>query len=141
MTLTSVRVADCSCPDTPHDGHHVFLAPTLDLDGGIRAEQAIFASKGDLDELMRLWLPIFVRYGAKDWDLCDEAGEPRPFDVEAILSDFAIARPVADKAADLYRDTVLAPFRTARQPRSPTTPTTPTTSRRATRSRKSSASQ
>lgn len=133
-TLTAVRVQDC--PHHP-DGHSVLLAPTLGLDGGIRAEQAIFASKGDLDELMRLWLPVFVRYGAKDWDLCDGQGNPRPFDVEVILEDFALARPVADKAADMYRDLVLAPFQTEQQTRSPTTSTAPTTSPRTTRTRKS----
>lgn len=131
--LIPVRVKDC--PHHP-DGHSVFLAPTLGLDGGIRAEQAIFASKGDLDELQRLWLPVFVRYGAKDWDLCRD-GEQIPFDLDAILDDFALARPVADAAADLYRDTVLAPFRARQQTRSPTTSTAGTTSRRRTRTPKS----
>lgn len=136
--LTAVRVKDC---DRHPDGHSVFLAPTLGLDGGIRAEQALFASKGDLDELMRLWLPIFVRYGAKSWDLCDEDGEPLPFDIDVLLEDFTLARPVADKAADLYREAILNPFRARQQTRSPTSPTTATTSPRSTRTRKSPASR
>lgn len=137
--LTKVPVP---CHNGHHpDGHSISLAPTLGLDGGIRAEQALFASSGDLDTLMQLWLPIFVRYGAKDWDLCDEDGNPRPFSVEAVLDDWRLARDVADKAADLYSTAITSPFQTRPQERSPTTPTAPTTSARSTRTRKSSDSQ
>lgn len=120
-----------------HDSHNVYLAPTLDLDGGILAEQAIYASKGDIDTLTRLWLPIFVRHGAKDWDLCDEAGDPTPFDLDALLADWPTVRAVADRASEVYQESIVAPFRERQQTRSPTTPTRATTSPRRTRIRKS----
>ena len=124
-----------------HDSHQVFLAPTLDLDGGILAEQAIFESKGDINALTRLWLPIFVRHGAKDWDLCDAEGNPTPFDLEALMADWPTVRAVADRASEVYQESIVAPFRERQQTRSPTTPTTPTTSPRPTRTRKSPASR
>lgn len=140
MSLTP-PVVSVPCKHGHHDSHQVFLAPTLGLDGGIRAEQALFASRGDQDELTRLWLPIFVRYGAKGWDLCDESGEPAPFDIDVILEDYTLARPVADKAGELYKDAIVAPFREKQQTRSPTTPTSATTSQRRTRTPKQPALQ
>jgi hypothetical protein len=128
--LTALTPVVVPCRYGHHDSHTVSIAPVLGIDGGIRAEQALFASKGDADELTRLWLPIFVRYGAKDWDLCDESGDPAPFDVETLLDDYTLARPVADKAGDLYKDAVLSPFLARQQTRSPTGPTRATTSRR-----------
>lgn len=129
-TLIPVRVRDCTCPETPHDGHHVLVAPTISLEGGIAAEQVMVkvlrtkplaAGSSKLAEaaheasmitaLTYAWAPVFVLHGAKDWDLCDEQGEPRDFDVEEVLGDYAMARLVADKCGDLgYGSAVLAPF-------------------------------
>lgn len=118
-TLAPVRVADCGCPDTPHDGHHVFVAPTISLDGGIEAEKVMlavatreFASQADRSNaLTYAWAPVFVRYGAKDWDLCDAEGVARDFDVEEVLGDYSMARLVAEKCGELgYGSAVLAPF-------------------------------
>lgn len=158
MTLTKVRVRDCACPDTPHEGHHVFLRPTISLEGGIEAEKAMFevARKYDVPNgkdgkpdirspeaqarsraLVYAWAPIFVEHGAVDWDLCDEQGEPIPFDVQAILDDYAIARLVADKASELgYGDAVMAPFQDQPATPSPSGPTPATTSQRRTRTRR-----
>lgn len=124
--LVPVRVTDCACPETPHDGHHVLVAPTISLEGGIAAEQAMLevAEKDLLTETERTraltyaWAPIFVQHGAKDWDLCDAEGEPRPFDLDEVLGDYSMARLVADKCGELgYGSAVLAPFQT--QPRVP----------------------
>jgi hypothetical protein len=127
MALTKVPVP---CLHGHHESHTVSLAPALSLEGGVAAEQALANSKGNSDELVRSWISIFVRYGAKDWDLCDESGDPAPFDVETLLDDYTLARPVADKAGDLYKDAVLSPFLARQQTRSPTGPTRATTSRR-----------
>jgi hypothetical protein len=138
MALTKVPVP---CLHGHHESHTVSLAPALSLEGGVAAEQALANSKGNSDELVRSWISIFVRYGAKDWDLCGESGEPIPFDMDALLGDYRLSRTVADAAADLYRESVTAPFQIEQQTRSPTGPTGPTTSRRSTRTRKPRASR
>jgi hypothetical protein len=123
----AVKVKDC--PEH-EEGHSVFLAPTLPLDGGITAEQDMFAALGDERLLTRLWLKTFVTYGATGWDLHDEEGAPLPFSVEAILADWSLARPVANRASELYADSVMNPFLNKPAGRSPTGRTRGTTSRR-----------
>lgn len=133
MPNIPVRVRDCTCPNTPHaeEGDIVFLAPTLPLDGGILAEQQFVATAtiGDGDQLTRLWLRTFVEHGAVGWNLLDERGADLPFDVETIIADWRLARPVADKASELYADAVTAPFEAIQNERSPTGRTRRTTSR------------
>jgi hypothetical protein len=140
MTLVSVRVRDCACPGTPHeeDGDVVFLTPTLSAVGGIAAEQDMSNAEGDHEALTRQWLITFVRYGATGWNLEDDDG-PRPFDVDDLLADWAIARPVAIRAGELYQAAVIAPFLPAPSKRSPTGRTRATTSRRPSPTRASSA--
>ena len=138
--LTPVRVRDCSCPDTPHEGHFVYISPTLSFAGGVLANQqalsqAVAVQRGETNQLQALWLETFVRYGAKDWDLCDEQGIPIPFDVELLLADYSLALPVAEKANDLgYGDAAMAPFlRTQVKPsRNGRTPATTSARRRRT---------
>lgn len=114
--LVPVRVRDCACPHTPHpDGDVVLLRPTLSLRGGIKAQQDIRSSIGAdglvvQDELVARWMETFVREGATGWNLLDEAGRPVPFDIAALLADFELAGPVADKADDLYGQAVLRPL-------------------------------
>lgn len=142
--LVPARVRDCACPGTPHadDGDVVYLSPTISLDGGIAAEQDLVKAAGDSDLLIRSWVKTFLRYEAKGWNLVDEAGEPVPFDLDALLADYALARPAADKAVDLYGDTVLNPLLERQQRgRSRTGPTTGTTSATPRRTRKSPASR
>jgi hypothetical protein len=123
----AVKVKDCPVHE---EGHSVFLAPTLPLEGGITAEQDLFAAAGDERLLTRLWLKTFVTYGATGWDLCDGEGNDLPFSVEAILADWSLARPVANRASELYADSVISPFLSKPAGRSPTGRTRATTSRR-----------
>lgn len=144
--LVIVKVRDCECPNHPHNGEGdwVALAPTLSLDGGMAAEQDIrdAAQIEDLIErgnaIQRRLVSTFVRHGAKAWNLLDEEGEPVPFDVDAILADYAIARPVAERADSLYQETLLRPFRYLLATRSPTGQTGATTSSTRRRTRKQS---
>lgn len=135
--LVPVRVVDCGCPDTPHEGHNVFVRPTISLEGGIAAEEAMlkvavreFASDGERTRaLTYAWAPVFVRHGAVDWDLRDEDGNPRPFDLEEVLGDYSMARLVADKCGELgYGSAVIAPFQNQPEKPSPTGRTRDTTS-------------
>jgi hypothetical protein len=74
-SLIEVRVRDCACPDAPHpDGDIVYLRPKIGLEGGIAAQQALAKADGDVEVLTRLWLSLFVRYGATGWNLRDETG-------------------------------------------------------------------
>ncbi len=143
QALFPVRVRDCACPGTPHeDGDTVSMTPTLDLEGGLIAEQQMLANYQDTPVLTRLWMDTFVRYGAKGWNLIDEQGEPVPFDVELILADYAIARPVANWASDRgWGNLVMAPFLQALDKQSPTGRTAATTSARPARTRSRSGSR
>ena len=144
--MEKVRVKDCPVHE---EGHSVLLHSTLPLEGGLAAQQvredvlnanppangkkrteAEIERVGQL--LSRKWFLVFVEFGAYDWDLCDGEGNPVPFDVSALLNDYALSHPVAERANDLYGEAVLAPFRQAPQARSPagstdaTTPADPT---------------
>jgi hypothetical protein len=109
-SLIEVRVRDCACPDAPHpDGDIVYLRPKIGLEGGIAAQQALAKADGDVEVLTRLWLSLFVRYGATGWNLRDEGGAV-PFDVDALLADYALSWAVAEKAEELYGDDVMRPL-------------------------------
>lgn len=96
MSGTRVRVRDCTCPGTPHEGHFVQLAETMPFRAGYLVERILVKSFGrDVDEVQAEITLTFIRHGAVDWDLCDDEGAARPFDVDALLADFTLARPVA----------------------------------------------
>lgn len=140
-----VRVRDCPTGLHNGEGDWVLLAPTLSLDGGLTAEddlRVVTAQYDDANErgmaLQRRWAGTFVRFGAKGWNLHDEEGNELPFEVDALLEDYGIARIVADRAADLYTESVLRPFQTLLAARSPTGATRATTSPRRARTPKSS---
>lgn len=138
----AVRVRDCACPDTPHtDGDVVYISDRISLDGGVAAEQDVAKANGDTDVLVRLWIKTFLTHEAKGWNLTDEAGEPVPFSLDALLSDYALARPAADAAVERYGETVLAPLLARQAQRSRTGPTPGTTSRTPRRTRAQSASR
>ena len=140
-----VRVRDCPTGLHNGEGDWVLLAPTLSLEGGLAAEQDLRDASSIRDDsargeaLQRRWLVTFVRYGARGWNFHDENGDDLPFDVQTLLDDYATAQPVADKAADLYTDSVLRPFLNRLAARSPTGQTSNTTSARPRRTRKPSA--
>lgn len=108
-----VRVRDCECPGTPHpDGDVVYLAPKLSLAGGLAASADISTALGNGTMLAELWLVTFVKHGAIGWNFLDEDGDPVPFDANVLLDDYELAMPIAEKADDLYGDTVARPFLT-----------------------------
>jgi hypothetical protein len=137
-----VRVRGCECPGSPHpDGDVVYLAPKLSLAGGLAASADISAALGNGTMLAQLWQVTFVRYGAIGWNWLDEDGDPVPFDVNVLLDDYDLASPVAEKADELYGDTVARPFLTRLKAisqrgrtASSTSPTSPSTTKRRARS-------
>ena len=110
MELVIVRARDCACPGTPHEeGDTVSLLAKLSLSGGLAAQADIIAAAGDGSTLAQRWLVTYVRHGAVAWNLVDDDG-PVPFDVDAILADYAFALPVADRADDLYSAAIIDPL-------------------------------
>lgn len=108
----SVRVRDCECPEKPHaeEGDVIYLAPKLSLAGGLQSTADIQKALGDGTFLAELWRVTFVKHGAVGWNFTDEDGDPVPFDVNVLLDDYELARELADKADDLYGETVARPF-------------------------------
>jgi hypothetical protein len=119
----AVRVRDCACPDAPHadTGDLVYLRPTLSLEGGIAAQQDLIASGGDPSDLTRRWLVTFVRYGVT-------GANYEPFTIGALLDDFDLAMPVAERADELYGEAVLRPLGVSRSASSRRGPTARSTS-------------
>lgn len=138
-----VRVSDCRCPETPHaDGDFVYLSPTVPLKMGLAADRVMASIRDKIAAGMPVTevevetedalVELFVRHGALDWNLQYVNGhgvpEPRPFDVNAVLADWSIARAVAEEADRLYGTTVMAPFQEAAQRLSQPGPTAVSTS-------------
>jgi hypothetical protein len=107
-----VRVRDCACPGQPHgeEGDIVFLAPTPSLACGLAAQADMVKAAGDGSFLAQLWQVTYLRHGAVAWNFLDARGKPLPFDVEAILADYSIAQPAAEKADELYGEAVMRPL-------------------------------
>lgn len=113
--LVPVRARDCACPGTPHEeGDIVFLLPKPSLALGLAWQYDISQAQNargevDANTVRQLWLQTYVRHGAVGWNLTDN-GKPVPFSIEALVSDFELAYPVADKADDLYSEVVMRPL-------------------------------
>jgi hypothetical protein len=112
-----VRLGYCPCEGTPHeDGDVVYLYPELSVSAGVRA-RSFFANGaiGDIpmDEvevrIAELWLEI----GVADWTFVYDDGSPIPVTHENIVRALPYAkggREVADKADDLYVESVTSPL-------------------------------
>lgn len=106
----AVRVRDCECPENPHeDGDVVYLAPKLSLAGGLQAQADIIEAAGNGGMLAASWQVTFVKHGATGWNFLDEDGEV-PFDVNVLLEDYGLSSPVAEKADELYGESVMRPL-------------------------------
>ncbi len=133
--LVAVRVREC--PDGSHpDGDTVWILLKLILEGGIAARQDVDAARTSSEGfdvfLIRRWMVTFCRFGAVSWNLHDTDGEEWPFDVERLLQDHDLAYPVADKADDLYRESVMRPLLETVRQTSPRGRAADSTSRRTT---------
>ena len=121
----AVRVADCGCPDTPHadDGHLVYLRAKLSLECGTQAQLDLNAHRDDINALLRAWTDTFVRYGVTGTNWME------PFDIDAIIEDYDLSNPVAEKANELYQESLLRPLGVSRPNSSSGGRTAPSTSR------------
>lgn len=104
----------CPCPGTPHpDGDTVTLRdkPTLMMGTtalGWAGQQASDGapSTGHISE-------VYLTDGILSWTFVEEDGSPKPVNDETLrwlLDDYALAYPVAEKAAEVYTDIIFAPL-------------------------------
>lgn len=115
--LVPVQLDYCPCEGKPHkDGDTIYLYPELSTPAGIRA-RAFFRdamtadmSRVDAEEaLAELWLTV----GVAEWTFLFDDGDPIPVTPENIVRALPYAkggRQVADKADDLYVESVTSPL-------------------------------
>ena len=94
----------------------------------LTADDSAFAQRvaAVANELLILrWVPVFIRHGAAGWNWIGNDGRPVPFDVDVLLGDYELGRPVADAAADQYSDALMRPLVAKLAMLSPRLPTEP----------------
>lgn len=142
MDTVTVHIA-CPCPPTEQgprhpDGDDVELRARLSLAGGIAVQSLLveqlkaIGKALDSAALSGLLAEGYLLSGVAAWTLVDADGKPLPVTPETIterlLSDFAVAEAIADKADDLYMEPVLLPLLRKLGMSSPATPTNGSTS-------------
>jgi hypothetical protein len=108
------------------------LRPKISLQGGIMAQQSILEAPPTMGAQTAGLIDAFLRNEIVAWSFVGEDGKPLPVtpeNVEAlILSDFTYAVPIADVAAELYTEAVIAPLRAGAAKSSSSTRTNGSTS-------------
>jgi hypothetical protein len=109
-----VDLGPCECPNTPHpEGDKAWLRPRLTAEGGLLA-QAIVATATDPRETYAALGFALLSDGLVRWTLQDDDGKPVPTDTTLLRSgaldwDTTLS-PIAEKANDLYMESVMAPL-------------------------------
>lgn len=107
----AVELEGCPCEGTPHDHDTVWLRSELSPDGGIAASHVIDAGAPDVATMTGAVGRAFIQHGITRWTFVDGKGEPIPPTSWNIARlDWDIARPVAEKANDLYAEKLLRPL-------------------------------
>lgn len=139
MDLVNVEV-ECPCPGTPHEHDTVGLRPKLSLRAGVMLQSFLRRNLApqegepapDQAEVIGLLTEGFVSHGVASWSFVDAKGKPVPVNektiAEILLSDFALATPVADQADELYGGPVIDPLLVQVSTSSPDSQTDPSTS-------------
>jgi hypothetical protein len=144
VVIVSCRECLCSGAPGAHERDEVYLTPEpslrLGLVAQLRITEAVRRNENGVEfdnEKATLDLfDAFIRYGAVGWNLLDEDGEERPFDVEAVLGDMSLGMPTADRASELYLKKVTDPLARKLAATSPTGPTVDSRSHRKKSTRK-----
>jgi hypothetical protein len=124
-----VELGECLCPGTPHpNGDVVELRKEISLEGGL-AVIAEFTSDTKTSIVERLGR-VYLRVGIASWTFVDEDGAPIPASPENIarLRWTAGIYVLADRAADLYGEEILAPLARRESGSSPSGPSDDSTS-------------
>lgn len=112
-----IPVGACRCSGGPHaplhpDGDTVSLRPKAGLEMGLAATGALRRSGGRPGDIQAALGAVYLRYGITGWSFTDADG-PVPFSPDVLdhwLPWDNGGYEVADKADELYGDTVLAPL-------------------------------
>jgi hypothetical protein len=146
-----VPLGYCPCEGTPHpDGDIVYLYPELSAPAGMAVRGLMVEGASGIgaetfqERLGELWLKVAVA----SWTFLDDDGSPIPLTPENIVRALPYGkggRLVADKADDLYADSVVAPLvkqlETLSKPgRTPSSPRATSASRNGTAKRRSRSS-
>ena len=113
--MTDTVPVTVPCEQHP-EGDTVYLKPTLGLAGGVEVQAAILdLGKGvTANQVQGIIAELYVRHGVADWTLHDDAGNPvalTPQTLQArLLDDFSMAKPLADRADELYGKAVVVPL-------------------------------
>lgn len=113
-----VRIGDCECPGAPHsDGDYAYLRPRLSAEGGAAAYQAVLNNHSDNEALAGTLGRIFLLDGIVRWDPLDDDGKPISIEaaVDGAVDWTSTLLPIADKADELYAESVLRPFLKAKE--------------------------
>ena len=125
-----VDLAGCRCPGTPHHHDTVTLRGEPSTPMGI-AGWTVASLGGALWDIQARLADVWLKYGILDWSFVDAAGKPvpvTPANVEEYLPFGAGGMEVANRADELYSDTVLSPLAARMSKSSPPTPTDDSTS-------------
>lgn len=103
------------CDEHP-DGDTVYLRPTLGLAGGVEVQAAILDMRQGVtaNQVQGIIAELYVRHGVTGWTLHEADGSPTPLTPDTIqsrlLDDFSMAKPLADRADELYGKAVVVPL-------------------------------
>lgn len=106
-----VDLEGCLCENTPHDHDTVWLWAELTPDGGLAAQAVVNRGAPDTAVLEGLIGRIWLQHGISRWTFVDGKGNdipPNPWNIAHL--DWEVARPVAEKANDLYAEKFLRPL-------------------------------
>lgn len=133
-TPPRVRVSDCLCPGTPHEGgDFVTLYDRLPVEAGTAATRAL-ARMAPTDDAEAVILRAILPHVVADWTLLDhESGEPIPITSATVAEALPWTHggyEVAKEAADRYLGSVVTPFlsRASKKPTGKSSSTTRTAS-------------
>jgi hypothetical protein len=108
---------ECRCPDTPHEKDTVYLYPQLTVEGGLAGEQywAEITTGGvpNAEAMIGHLGRLFLHHGIASWTFVGADGEPLPASMRNIVrfaQNWSAAKPVAEKANELYSEALLAPL-------------------------------
>ena len=111
--LVEVTIA-CACPnkDHPADGDVVSLHSRPPLALGADVLAAVSEGNLNAESAAGRITELYCRYGIASWTILTETG-PRPVDranLRWFVADFERAYPVAEKAAELYSESIFRPL-------------------------------
>ena len=105
-----VELAECRCPETPHDHDTVWLRAELGLEGGYAALRAIRVAAVDSEALAEELGRTYARWGIVDWTFMDDDGpiECTPENIARLSWD--VIYPIAERGDELYGAALLRPL-------------------------------